>query len=111
MQTLFHVTLTKNLLLTLLALISFRSAIPQEPLQTIVAKNGDGIFSILRNEGIEIEKYYGEFLELNQDKLKNGSRLVIGETYRIPNAPDSFKNRGVKIQMGKSRSLKVSSPP
>jgi len=71
----------------------------QDSLQTVVAKNGDGIFSMLRNEGIDIVKYYGEFLELNQDKIKNGSRLIIGEEYIIPDAPDSFKRRGTKIVM------------
>ncbi|MGB5437730.1 MAG: hypothetical protein WBM98_17680 [Maribacter sp.] len=93
-------TSLKNVLLIALAMISCLSAISQEALQTVIAKNGDGIFSILRNEGIEIAKYYGAFLELNQDNLINGSDLVVGETYFLPNAPDSFKNRGLIIDMG-----------
>jgi N-acetylmuramoyl-L-alanine amidase len=95
----FHVTFTKNILLIALAIICCHGAISQEALQTVVAKNGDGIFSILRDEGIEIAKYYETFLELNQDKLINGSDLVVGETYYIPNAPDSFKNRGLIINV------------
>ena len=95
----FHVSFTKNILLITLAIISCQGAISQEALKTVVAQNGDGIFSILRNEGIEIAKYYEAFLELNQDKLMNGSDLVVGETYRIPNAPDSFKNRGLIINV------------
>jgi len=78
--------------------ISF-NGFSQDSLQTVVAKNGDGIFSMLRNEGITIVKYYAEFIELNQDKIKNGSHLIIGEEYIIPDAPDSFKRRGTKIVM------------
>ena len=79
----------------------------QDSLQTVVAKNGDGIFSMLRNEGIDIVKYYGEFLELNQDKIENGSRLIIGEKYIIPDAPDSFKRRGTKLVMPDARETPI----
>lgn len=82
----------------LFLLISF-NGFSQDSLQTVVAKNGDGIFSMLRNEGIDIVKYYSQFLELNQDKIKNGSHLIVGEEYIIPDAPDSFKRRGTKIVM------------
>ena len=78
--------------------ISF-NGFSQDSIQTVVAKNGDGIFSMLRNEGINIVKYYAEFIELNQDKIKNGSHLIVGEEYIIPDAPDSFKRRGTNIAM------------
>ncbi|MGB5499244.1 MAG: hypothetical protein WBM77_09980 [Maribacter sp.] len=79
----------------------------QDPLQTVVAKNGDGIFSMLRNEGINIVKYYAEFLELNQDKIQNGSHLIVGEEYVIPDAPDSFKRRGTKIVMPEAKEAPI----
>ncbi|MBD1260503.1 N-acetylmuramoyl-L-alanine amidase [Maribacter polysiphoniae] len=93
-------TFIKNLAVSLLVLTSIESVFSQKNLETVVAKNGDGILSILRNEGIDIAKYYEQFLELNEAKLSNGSRLAIGETYVIPHAPDSFKNRGVLVQIG-----------
>lgn len=93
-------TFIKNLAVSLLVLTSIESVFSQNNLETVVAKNGDGILSILRNEGIDIAKYYEQFLELNEAKLSNGSRLAIGETYVIPHAPDSFKNRGVLVQIG-----------
>ncbi|MBD0777165.1 N-acetylmuramoyl-L-alanine amidase [Maribacter sp. ANRC-HE7] len=99
-ETLYCVTYINKLVVIVLVLASFESAISQENLETVVAKNGDGILSILRNEGIDIAKYYEQFLELNQDKLNNGSRLSVGETYVMPYAPDSFKNRGVLVQIG-----------
>lgn len=63
------------------------------------AKKGDGIFSMLRKNGINPIKYYGEFLELNKDKLQTSSNLVIDETYVLPNAPDSFKKTGVFVDV------------
>lgn len=92
-------SIIKKLAVTLLVLTSIENVISQENLETVVAKNGDGILSILRKEGIDIAKYYEQFLELNQAKLNNGSRLAIGETYVIPYAPDSFKNRGISISI------------
>ena len=91
--------LFKNYLLIVFTFLSLNNVLAQDSLQTVVAKNGDGIFSILRNEGIDIVKYYSQFLELNQDKIENGSRLIVGEEYIIPDAPDSFKRRGTKIVM------------
>jgi len=83
------------------------NVLAQDSLQTVVAKNGDGIFSMLRNEGIDIVKYYAEFLELNEDKIKNGSHLIVGEEYIIPDAPDSFKRRGTKIVMPDAKEIPI----
>ena len=91
--------LSKNYLLIVFTFLSLNNVLAQDSLQTVVAKNGDGIFSMLRNEGINIVKYYAEFIELNQDNIENGSHLIVGEEYLIPDAPDSFKRRGTKIVM------------
>ena len=64
----------------------------------VEAQPGDGIFSILRKQGLNPGKYYGDFLELNQDKLTKGSTLTLGEEYKIPIAEDSFKKTVVKVQ-------------
>ncbi|MFX0558474.1 hypothetical protein ACOCEA_16855 [Maribacter sp. CXY002] len=71
----------------------------QTPRDTIVAKSGDGIFSILRSAGIHPIKYYVEFLNLNEKNVRNGSDLIIGTTYILPNAPDSFRNMGTRISV------------
>ena len=70
----------------------------QEDYAVVEAQPGDGIFSILRKQGLNPGKYYGEFLELNQDKLVNGSNLKLGEEYKVPLAEDSFKQTVVKVQ-------------
>lgn len=64
----------------------------------VVAQQGDGIFSLLRKQGLDPAKHYGEFLELNSDKIKKGSALKLGEEYKIPYADDSFKKTGVLVE-------------
>lgn len=86
-------------LILIFVLLIFCNMPAQDPLLTVTAKNGDGIFSVLRNQGINIVKYYSKFIELNGEKIKSGSHLIVGEEYRIPYAPDSFKNMGRNIQL------------
>jgi N-acetylmuramoyl-L-alanine amidase len=64
----------------------------------VVAEQGDGIFSLLRKQGLDPVKHYGEFLDLNSDKIKDGSALKLGEQYKVPYADDSFKKKGVLVQ-------------
>jgi len=79
----------------------------QESVQTIVAKKGDGIFSILREQGLDPSKYYVQFVELNKENINNGSELSLGKTYKIPQATDSFidKGRTVNVANGQEESL------
>ncbi|MDF0707316.1 hypothetical protein [Flagellimonas okinawensis] len=64
----------------------------------VTAEQGDGIFSLLRKQGLDPAKHYGEFLELNSDKIKEGTALKLGENYKIPYADDSFKKTGVFVE-------------
>ncbi|RNC92625.1 MAG: hypothetical protein ED555_05990 [Allomuricauda sp.] len=75
------------------------SVVSQSNGETVVAKPGDGIFSILRNEGINPSAYYAAFVELNKKDLIDGSELRVGKAYKIPNAPDSFKKMGRLVTM------------
>lgn len=89
----------KEHLISIFVLLIFCNMPAQDSLLTVTAKNGDGIFSILRNQGIDIVKYYSKFIELNGEIIKNGSHLIVGEKYRIPYAPDSFRKMGRNIQL------------
>ncbi len=71
----------------------------QDSLLTVVAESGDGIFSILRKQGVHPKKYYETFLKLNEEHIKNGSELKEGWAYKIPDAPDSFKKMGRAISL------------
>lgn len=91
-----------NLLFVLVVLCSYTTLFGQTELDTIVAKKGDGIFSVLRKSGIHPVNYYVDFLDLNKDAIKGASELVVGRTYILPYAPDSFKNMGTFINVDKN---------
>ncbi|MDT0606735.1 hypothetical protein [Croceitalea rosinachiae] len=80
-------------------LVVYLNGIAQDSLQTVIAQKGDGIFSVLRKEGLNPSKYYAEFVALNTENLRNGSELHLGRAYKIPNAPDSFKETGKAINI------------
>nr|WP_299387484.1 N-acetylmuramoyl-L-alanine amidase [Allomuricauda sp.] len=69
----------------------------QENYYSVVAEQGDGIFSMLRKQGLDPVKYYESFINLNQENIKDGSLLHVGREYKIPKAEDSYKNKGMKI--------------
>lgn len=73
--------------------------LPQDSLPTFVAKEGDGIISVLRREGLEIKTYYQKFIELNNDQIADGSLLKLGKTYKIPNSEYSYRNIGKIINL------------
>lgn len=65
--------------------------------QQVKAEKGDGIFSLLRKQGLDPVKYYAEFIQLNQANIKNGSQLSEGLEYIIPDAPDSYKKTALSV--------------
>lgn len=97
----------KRFFVLLFALLIYCSATSQDSLRTVVAKKGDGIFSILRKEGLNPSKYYAAFISLNEANIKNGSELHLGRIYKIPTASDSFieKGRIVNVSDGAEKAL------
>lgn len=71
----------------------------QDSLKTVIAQKGDGIYSMLRKQGIDPVRYYEDFIALNESNLKSGSRLHEGREYIIPHVTGSFKEMGVKVQL------------
>lgn len=71
----------------------------QEYNKTFIATKGDGIISVLRREGLDVNTYYQEFLDLNEGLISNGSLLKFGVQYKIPNGNNSFSNMGRKISL------------
>ncbi|GGG36047.1 hypothetical protein GCM10011414_01720 [Croceivirga lutea] len=91
----------RTIFLIFTLLVSGLYTTAQEEMYTVTAAQGDGIFSLLRKEGLDPVKYYGEFLTINKENLKNGSELVLGKQYFIPLVEDSYKNMGVKMDLEK----------
>jgi len=71
----------KKLLPLLYFLFISISAISQKE---ITATKGDGIYSILRKNGLDQTKYFKKFIELNKMKLSASNGLFIGKTYLLP---------------------------
>lgn len=61
----------------------------QDSLKTIVAEKGDGILSLLRENGVPPYDYYDKFVELNIKNLRDSVHLYEGCTYQIPSVKDS----------------------
>ncbi|MEM9650003.1 MAG: hypothetical protein AAF969_16110 [Bacteroidota bacterium] len=87
----------KCLAILLLCLGANTLCFAQDDYYLVKAERGDGIFSILRKQGLDPVKHYEAFIALNEKDIKNGSLLHIGREYKIPNAADSYKKKGVLL--------------
>ena len=58
--------------------------------QTFKAKKGDGIYSVLKQNGYSSPEYLNQFIELNKTKLGKEDALIIGRVYRLPQKGDSI---------------------
>lgn len=69
----------------------------QKDYYEVMAEQGDGIFSLLRKQGLDPIQHYAEFVELNAENLEEGSRLKLGLPYKVPYSNDSFRQTGVYV--------------
>ncbi len=72
----------KTVIVTVFILLNF-STFSQE-YKTIKAQKGDGIYSVLKQNGLPPKEYLDQFIELNKTKLGKENALIIGKTYRLP---------------------------
>ncbi len=68
----------------LIVLFPVFSLLAQDSFIRVSAEQGDGIYSILRKQGLNPSKYIGQFIELNKEILVNGNQLIVGRQYKIP---------------------------
>lgn len=62
----------------------------QRSYQEVVAEKGDGIYSLLRENGLNPPDHMQLFLELNKERLGDNNSLLLGRTYLLPNVGDSL---------------------
>lgn len=74
----------KTLPFILVFFVSFYSAIAQNTQKEVIAVKGDGVYSILRKNGLNPIKYHREFIKLNKKNLDKNNGLFIGSTYSLP---------------------------
>lgn len=58
----------------------------QDNLRVSIAEKGDGIYSLLRKQGINPYDHFDHFIALNIDNLRDSVHLYEGRTYFIPSA-------------------------
>jgi len=70
--------------------------------QKIVAKSGDGIYSILKQNNLDPTEYFNAFIDLNKGKIGDNYQLIIGKSYLLPiPVSDSTAQTGVYPIFGK----------
>ncbi|WP_394331698.1 N-acetylmuramoyl-L-alanine amidase family protein [Arenibacter certesii] len=74
----------KTYLLFCLLGLMILSGYSQTSLKTVVAEKGDGIYSLLRKQGLSPAKHYGHFIALNKDNLWDSIHLFQGREYILP---------------------------
>ncbi len=67
-------------------------SIAQTASKTVIANKGDGVYSILRNNGLDPVKFYKEFIEINKNKLGSENKLYAGHTYKLPIINESLNS-------------------
>ena len=89
----------KMRLILLFSCICIASALSaqSDSVRTVVAKQGDGIYKILRENGYEAKDYYHKFLEINKDKIQLEDQLILGETYILPEKHDTIKPEHIVV--------------
>ncbi|MEQ8582660.1 MAG: N-acetylmuramoyl-L-alanine amidase [Marinoscillum sp.] len=67
--------------------------------QKVMAVQGDGIYSLLRNSGLEPKKYLAPFIELNKENLSSENGLFIGRIYLLPKPEEKVEKADEEVVM------------
>lgn len=82
----------------------------QDSISTVTAEKGDGIYSLLRKQGLNPVKYYQAFLALNETGIRNGSELYEGRAYQIPPPLDTDRNSVTGVRLGSGTEYPIFGP-
>lgn len=76
----------QNFIKPLLILLWFPllTLVAQDSLKTVIAEKGDGIYSLLRKQGVDPYITYDDFIALNLPRLRDSLHLYEGMAYVIP---------------------------
>ena len=61
----------------------------------VKARNGDGIYSLLKRNGLSPGKYLDDFIKLNKSKLGKNNSLFAGRDYKLPIAAQITVGEGI----------------
>lgn len=72
-------------------------AIGQDSYISVKAEKGDGIYSLLRKQGVNPYESFDDFIVLNQDNLRDSIHLYEGRTYLLPKIDSISKKEEKKV--------------
>ncbi|MEO9512568.1 MAG: N-acetylmuramoyl-L-alanine amidase [Flavobacteriaceae bacterium] len=69
----------------------------QDSIPRVEAMEGDGIYSLLRRNGLDPGAFHQIFIELNKENLTEGDKLLAGVQYQIPDTAER-KTKKLKLK-------------
>jgi N-acetylmuramoyl-L-alanine amidase len=72
-------------------------AIGQDSYISVKAEKGDGIYSLLRKQGVNPYESFDDFIVLNHDNLRDSIHLYEGRTYLLPKIDSISKKEEKKV--------------
>ncbi|MFD2999219.1 N-acetylmuramoyl-L-alanine amidase [Pontibacter toksunensis] len=87
----------KTYLTLLLLLLSSLTTFGQDAYLKVIAKKGDGIYTLLRRHGLDYATHLNTFLELNKDNLGKDNSLFTGRTYVLPSGSSGTESSSKAI--------------
>ncbi|TNF39478.1 MAG: N-acetylmuramoyl-L-alanine amidase [Bacteroidetes bacterium] len=108
-----HIKIFTQLIITSVLILFLTSNSLFAQSREVVAKNGDGIYKILRNNGLDPEKYIEAFIELNKTRLGKDNTLFIGVKYRLPDVDSKTSEPAVSVntEIAASTSVPATTKP
>ncbi|NNK18758.1 MAG: N-acetylmuramoyl-L-alanine amidase [Maribacter sp.] len=104
---------SKKIIYVLLLFIAYIAS-GQESYISVIADKGDGIYSLLRKQGVNPYESFDDFIAMNMDNLRDSIHLYEGRNYKIPGKPidtvsvaASDKNTGTEITRSEGRSFPI----
>jgi len=98
------------LLLFLFLFVCTLEAFAQSNYLHVIAKPGDGIYTLLRRHGLNPSDHLQPFLELNKDNVGEGNSLVAGKKYLLPTVSATTKKKKPEPVVTKSSSRLLTVP-
>lgn len=85
-----HIKIVFRIVFTIFLVFVF--SLQNAPAQNkeVVAKNGDGIYKMLKRNGLDPAKYTDAFIELNKTRLGKDNTLFTGVKYKLPNTENKI---------------------
>lgn len=106
-----HIKIVTRFILTVFLLFAVAVQFLNAQSKEVVAKNGDGIYKLLKRNGLDPSKYTDRFIELNKTRLGKDNSLFTGVKYKLPNTEKYIANplTTAEIISSEPPSTKVSS--